>query len=381
MAELEAQKQQHKAKLAAQKQQREPEVQAQKQQYKAEKQQREDEMKLRMAELEAQRLQRDAEMNLKKAELKANEQRFAEEQAFRLKQDTRRKAKDEQEQSLTARVKKYSDCLKNVLPRMPADSGEMISFWDTCDNTWETYKVPKEIQAKRILPLLTPRAKTLVSRLSAKELADIDKIRDFLTAEFKLTPTEYRARFNAATRNADETHVAFRARLDNMRSRECDDFEKLKDLIVADRLKDSLSPQCLKYCLGIEGHNLLSSKDLADLADVYDANYPADGRYRGGSTQDYKCTKPGLFHGSQFPKKVMSIPDGDRGSAHNDTDGQGYSGQKAKMSTGQGARSLCWIFKSPNHRQRDFHKNHKTNQRLVNNKTVDLINLNVNRTR
>ena len=62
-------------------------------------------MKLRMAELEAQRLQRDAEMDLKKAELKANEQRFAEEQAFRLKQDTRRKAKDEEEQSLTARVK------------------------------------------------------------------------------------------------------------------------------------------------------------------------------------------------------------------------------------------------------------------------------------
>jgi len=112
---------------------------------------------------------------------------------------------------------------------------------------WETYVVPKEIQAKLILPLLIPRAKTLVSRLSAKELADIDKIRDFLTAEFRLTPREYRTRFNAATRNADETHVAFRARSDNMwnfymRSRECDDFDKLKDLIVADRLKDSLSP-------------------------------------------------------------------------------------------------------------------------------------------
>jgi len=53
-----------------------------------------------------------------------------------------------------------------------------------------------------------------------------------------------------------------------MHSRECDNFEILKDLIVADRLRDLLSPQCLKYCLGIEGHKLLSSKDLADLADV-----------------------------------------------------------------------------------------------------------------
>ena len=108
---------------------------------------------------------------------------------------------------------------------------------------WKNYEVPKEIQAKLILPLLTPRAKMLMSRSSAEELADIDKIRDFLTAEFKLTPREYRARFNAATRNADEMHVAFWARLDNMwtfymRSHECDNFEKLKDLIAGDRLKD-----------------------------------------------------------------------------------------------------------------------------------------------
>ena len=357
-AEVQVQQQRHEAELLAQKQQRDDEIKLRMAELEAQKQQREDEIKLRMAELEAQKLQRDAEMELKKAEINANEQRFAEEQAFRVRHDNRRKAKDEQEQSLTARVKKYSDCLKNVLPCMAADQGEMISFWDTCDNMWKTYEVPKEIQAKLILPLLTPRAKTLVSRLSAEELADIDKIRDFLTAEFKLTPREYRARFNAATRNADETHIAFRARLDNMwnfymRSRECDNFEKLKDLIVADRLKDSLSPQCLKYCLGIEGHKLLSSKDLADLADVYDANYTADGRYRGGNTQDYKPNKPGSFHGAQFLKRVVSVPGGDRSSAHNDVEAQGHSGQKTKISAGQISRSLCWICKSPNHRQRD----------------------------
>jgi len=215
---------------------------------------------------------------------------------------------------------------------MPTDPGEMISFWDTCDNMWKTYEVPEEIQAKLILPLLTPRAKTLVSRLTAADLGDIKKIHDFFRAEFKLTPREYCARFNAATRNADETHVAFRARLDNMwnfyvHSRECENYEKLKDLIVADRLKDSLSPQCLKYCLGIEGHKLLSSKDLADLADVFDVNYTADGQYKGGNTQDHKPTKPGSFHGSQFTKKVVSGPGGDRSSASHGAEGQGHSGQ------------------------------------------------------
>ena len=38
-----------------------------------------------------------------------------------------------------------------------------------------------------------------------------------------------------------------------MMSRECDSLDKLVDLVVADRLKDTLSGPCLKYCLSIEG--------------------------------------------------------------------------------------------------------------------------------
>jgi len=238
--------------------------------------------------------------------------------------------------------------------------------------------VPKEIQAKLILSLLTPRAKTLVSRSSAKELAD------FLTAEYKLTPREYRARFNAATRNADETHVAFRVRLSNMwsfymRSRECDDFEKLKDLIVADRLKDSLSPQCLKYCLGIEGHNLLSSKDLADLADVNDANYTAD--------VDTEVVAPRIISplnldhsmGPNFPRRSCQ--------SQVETAVVLLTIQMDKVIHVKGLqcplvrlRAVCVGFVTvPIIVKETAHKNHETNQLLVNNKMVDLIVLNVNR--
>jgi len=99
-------------------------------------------------------------------------------------------------------------------------------------------------------------------------------------------------------------------------------------------------------------YKLLSSKDL-DLANVFDVDYTADGRYRGGNTQD--CTKPGSFHGTQSLKKVVSGQGGDRSNAYNDAEGQGHShsGQKTKISAGQVSRGRCWICKSPNHRQRD----------------------------
>ena len=123
-------------------------------------------------------------------------------------------------------------------------------------------------------------------------MADVDAIKEFLLRKFKLTHREYRARFNAATRAPEETHTLFVSRLKNllsfhMRSRECDSLDKLVDLVVAHRLKDTISGPCFKYCLSIEGQKTLSASELASLADVSDVNYTPDGRYRGGTVTNF----------------------------------------------------------------------------------------------
>jgi len=87
-----------------------------------------------------------------------------------------------------------------------------------------------------------------------------------------------------------------------MKSRGCDDYDKLIDLIVADRLKDSLSDPCLKYCLAIEGNKVLSSEELAALADTYDANYSSDGSYRGSTVSTF--TNKDEFDGQSRPSAV-----------------------------------------------------------------------------
>jgi len=78
----------------------------------------------------------------------------------------------ERERSLAAQTKKFGDILKHVLPRMPTDPGELMTFWDTVDNLWSVYEVPENLRAKLILPMLTPKAKSLVSRLSVNEFSD-----------------------------------------------------------------------------------------------------------------------------------------------------------------------------------------------------------------
>jgi len=67
----------------------------------------------------------------------------------------------------------------------------------------------------------------------------------FLLGEFKLTAMEYKTRFDKASKRFDEMHVLFTSRLHNelryyLSSRGVDNFEKLCNLLVSDKLKSCL---------------------------------------------------------------------------------------------------------------------------------------------
>ena len=320
------------------------------------------------AQQQQQAAHQAAELELRRVEIRLQEQRLAEDNEWRRAEARRLQTRDEQqaerEDSLPALTKKYGDIMKHVLPHMPTDPAELLNFWDTCGNLWAVYEVPVNLRAKLLLPLLSPKAKSLVSRLSARQLADVDAIKEFLLREFKLTHREYRARFNAATRAPEETHTLFVSRLKNlfsfyMRSRECDSLDKLVDLVVADRLKDTLSGPCLKYCLSIEGQKTLSASELASLADVFDVNYTPDGRYRGGTVTNFKDTssvtqvasRPNLSTGHPLPEipRMGGFPQ-NRPSAR---PGQGQQHTQVQRK--------CWICSSASHMRSACPKGNRTN--------------------
>ena len=87
-----------------------------------------------------------------------------------------------------------------------------------------------------------------------------DEVKRFLLAEYKLTPREYKNRFDSAVKGNDETYVLFAARLRNLlmyylRSRNVDDFEGVCDLLVSDKLKTCLTGGQLNYVLSLEGED------------------------------------------------------------------------------------------------------------------------------
>jgi len=67
------------------------------------------------------------------------------------------------------------------------------------------YAVPDEIQAKLLIPLLTAQAKSLVNRMSVEKMGVYQELKDFLLAEYKLTPRQYKTRFENEAKHPDET--------------------------------------------------------------------------------------------------------------------------------------------------------------------------------
>jgi len=99
-----------------------------------------------------------------------------------------------------------------------------------------------------------------------------------LLSEFRLTPKQYKLRFDTASKSTNETYVLFASRLCNLlmhylRSRGVESYEASCELLVSDKLKTSLPPGTLNYVLSLEGDEWYSPSKVAGLADTYVVNH------------------------------------------------------------------------------------------------------------
>jgi len=177
--------------------------------------------------------------------------------------------------TLAGRTKMFGDAMRHVLPKMPSESAEIPQFFETVEKLFLMYEVPDDIKSKLLIPVLTAQAKALVNRMSVENMGEYPELKRFLLAEYKLTPREYKVRFDTTAKNADETYVLFAARLRNLlqyylsSKNVGQDFDRLCELIIADRLKSSLPHGPLNYVLSLEGDDWFTSERVAYLADTF----------------------------------------------------------------------------------------------------------------
>ena len=128
------------------------------------------------------------------------------------------------------------------------------------------------------------RPRDLLLRLEQSKQDVYDEVKEFLLNEFKLTPVQFKDRFERAVRNSDETYTMFCLRLKNMltyyfRSRHVNEkYETLFSLLVADKMKTVSPEMCLDHVLTAEGDSWFKCEDFASTIDTYFANHFYDGR-------------------------------------------------------------------------------------------------------
>jgi len=177
------------------------------------------------------------------------------------------------EEMLAGRTKRFGDALV-VLPKMPTDVGQIPQHFDNVEHLFDIYGVPADLRYKLLIPHLSEQAKSLIGRLDVGSLDNYDEMKKFLLGEYKLTAMEYKTRFDKASKYFDETGVLFASRLYNelrnyLSSRGVDNFEKLCDLLVSDKLKSCVAPGTLNYVLALEGEGCFQPDQVVRLADTY----------------------------------------------------------------------------------------------------------------
>ena len=314
----------------------------------------------------AEKAERVAREAIERADRLALQKLHEKEVLLQQDQLDRQKRRDEWERenkkAPAAQAKFYGDVLKNVMPIFPTDVADAPIFFEGVEKLFESFEVPAELRAKLLLPYLNDKAKSLLLRLDKVKQDKYDEVKKFLLREFKLTPVQFKNRFDFATRHHDETYVMFCTRLKNLLTYYCESrkvdksFETFFSLCVADKIKSTLSEACLDHVLTAENEKWLQCDDLADTIDTYLANHTYEGKPKSFRKHiDFaqaNRTKVNMDVHSQRKVPGSNI----QGVAINSTMNNArsaaeYNGEKYAHNVNGKNKGLCFVCQSPSHRQ------------------------------
>ena len=141
---------------------------------------------------------------------------------------------------------KYLNFVKDQLLRAPENWENWVFFFHQIETIFEVYEVSNEYWDKIILNKLEHFVRNLTNNLGVEKLCDYKSIKDFILAKNSQTPLQHKKKkIEDCQKRHNENYVQWIARakasLDyHLESREVKNFQDLKDLMLSDKIRDSL---------------------------------------------------------------------------------------------------------------------------------------------
>jgi len=257
----EAEREREEKRLLAEEQRREREEQRRREE-KAEEREYQRQEKLRQEKLEEERRQ----------EMKEIRQLENKRLQIELDRDTRSK---ENSQLMGSRLKKATEATRGSLYAMPSEASEVAPYLAQMDRVFEACGVEQDLRINLLTPFLTDRARKAVLAMTPDEYKDYQKWKEVILREYRLTATAYRQQFLKATRVLGESCGQFVTRLRSMlkyyiAARQVTSFEDLIELLLSDRLRDSLHPNSRFMIQDREQDGWLKVNEMAKTVDIYE---------------------------------------------------------------------------------------------------------------
>ena len=233
-----------------------------------------------------EQLREERELERRRMELKEARELQLEEKRFAATLEME-KQKAEVASSRAGKMKLFGDAVRAAMSRQPEEAADNVAYFRRVTDIFDNMDIPKDFRTDLIMPYLNAKSRNVIARLDPAVARDFDQLKQVILLEYRLSPTQYSQLFNNAIKQHSETFTMFANRLkafllQYLESRKIgEDFEKLTDLLVCDRIKSTLKNGCLRYILGIENvseDGWMRSNELTQAIDKYLASYSVDGK-------------------------------------------------------------------------------------------------------
>ncbi|GFW07781.1 transposon Tf2-6 polyprotein [Trichonephila clavipes] len=215
------------------------------------------EQKIELAKLQLAKLEKEVELQLAKNEaLSLNPAAKVEEKQFE------------------TNIENMINSIRTLSLPVPTRSENFNLFFQSLDRAFLTKKINDEYKSEILINRLGERAHNVLLYIKEEELNDYEKLKSIVLREFQLTSRECLNSFKNAVKSSGETYIQFAARLTaNFQYycslRKVNSFESLCDLIISDKLFETLNKETATH-IGIrEAEDWFRPIDLAKECDIY----------------------------------------------------------------------------------------------------------------
>lgn len=180
--------------------------------------------------------------------------------------------------------------------KVPNKSEGWGFFFTSLERAFSTKKVPEKFKAEILLNLLGERASNILTYITEKDLNNYEEIKLIVLREFEPTAQAVLQNFRNATRE-NETHLQFASRLTAsfdyyLKLREVIDFESLKQLIVSDKLFQTLDRDTAAHISVRQAGKWFKPIELGKECDLYFSSRGKQINEAKGEQKIYNKFKP-----------------------------------------------------------------------------------------